>query len=185
MPVDGFATDGASDSVATFGVQHLCTTSLLPPALSPVASSPNSLRDTNGARLPRMENGLDIHPVAKSHCHEPRFSRKTPRSGWFLENSVSFHFGCTLSLLFGCFLFPRFEFCLSHPRCQRPFPQNSLLSVHSLFETVCGHGSFDKLFERIWQRFIYLSNFAARWSNGASSAVAQAPCPPSSGWSSA
>ena len=63
MPVDGFATDGASDSMATFGVQHLCTTSLLPPALSPVASSPNSLRDTNGARLPRMENGLDIHHV--------------------------------------------------------------------------------------------------------------------------
>jgi len=105
-----------------------------------------------------MENGLDIYPVAKSHCHEPRFSRKTPRSGWFLENPVSFHFGFTLSLLFACFLFPRFEFCLSHPRCQRPFPQNSLLSVHSLFETVCGHGSFDELFDRIWQRFIYLSN---------------------------
>ena len=154
MPVDGFATDGASDSMATFGVQHLCTTSLLPPALSPVASSPNSLRDTNGARLPRMENGLDIHPVAKSHCHEPRFSRKTPRSWWFLENPVSFHFGFTVSLLFGCCLFPRFEFCLSHPRCQRPFPQNSLLSVHSLFETVCGQSSFDELFERIWQRFI-------------------------------
>ena len=141
MPVDGFATDGASDSVATFGVQHLCTTSLLPPALSPVASSPNSLRDTNGARLPRMENGLDIHPVAKSHCHEPRFSRKTPRSGWFLENPVSFHFGFTLSLLFACFLFPRFEFCLSHPRCQRPFPQNSLLSVR-----FCPFTLFSKLF---------------------------------------
>ena len=30
----------------------------------------------------------------------------------------------------------------------------SLLSVHSLFETVCGQSSFDELFERIWQRFI-------------------------------
>ena len=141
MPVDGFATDGASDSVATFGVQHLCTTSLLPPALSPVASSPNSLRDTNGARLPRMENGLDIHPVAKSHCHEPRFSRKTPRSGWFLENPISFHFGCTLSLLFGCFLFPRFEFCLSHPRSHKtrfcPFTLFSKLFVAMVLLTNC------------------------------------------------
>ena len=131
MPVDSFATDGASDSMATFGVQHLCTTSLLPPALSPVASSPNSLRDTNGARLPRMENGLDIHPVAKSHCHEPRFSRKTPRSGWFLENPISFHFGYTVSLLFGCFLFSKIRVLPLSSQMPAPF-STKLAFVRSL-----------------------------------------------------
>ena len=156
MSSNGLTTDRTRHCMASFRIKLCCAATKILPSLF----TPTPLRDTNRAGLPWKKNRFYSQPVAKSHCDQPRFPRKTSTYRRFEENPIAFHFMDSFSLLLGRRFLPNFQFRFAHAAGKRFFPECPFSSsLYLLLETVVCKGLLSENLKRIWQRCIFLFHF--------------------------